>query len=44
MFNKKTIKNSDFQVPVAIDTLTNLLYKKAWKKNNIRIAKTYRNS
>lgn len=32
LFNKKTIKDSDFQAPVAIDTLTNLLSKKAWKK------------
>ena len=32
LFNKKTIKDSDFQAPVAIDTLTNLLSKEAWRK------------
>lgn len=32
LFNKKVIKDSEFQAPVAIDTLTNLLSKKAWKK------------
>ncbi len=32
LFNKKVIKDSEFQAPIAIDTLTNLLSKKAWKK------------
>lgn len=32
LFNTKTIKDSDFQAPVKIDTLANLLSKEAWKK------------
>ena len=31
LFNKKTIKDSDYQGPVAIDTLSKLLSKEAWK-------------
>lgn len=33
IFMKKTIKSSDYQAPVKIDTLKKLLSKEAWKRN-----------
>ena len=32
LFNTKEHKDSDFQAPVAIDTMSNLLSRKAWNK------------
>lgn len=32
LFNTKTFKDSDYQGPIAIDTLENLLSKNAWRK------------